>query len=92
MSRFSVGDKVRVSCPGSPHHGVETQVISPQLVGSLGFVDGSWHVVPHYRVNLRSTEDAKWVGFEPHELIPLYDGRELVSWESCAWKPTGVDA
>lgn len=92
MSRFSVGDKVRVNCPGSAWHGDETTVTSALRLSSeclevSGKISrGIWvHSVaiePDTRFNC--------VVFEPHELIPLYDGRELVSWESCAWRPTSV--
>lgn len=94
MSRtFKVGDKVRVNCPGSPHHGVETVVISRlRRRAKLFGLDGVERVVPHYNVALVSFAGFNHVGFEPHELIPLYDGNEKVAWSACEWQPLKVRA
>lgn len=82
-----IGDRVRVNCPSTPYHGMETVVIEDLIYGkSLTMQAMLWvHIV-----DLRGVIPNIPVAFQPHELIPIYDGNQVVSWESCEWQPKGV--
>lgn len=84
----NIGDRVRVKCLGSSDHGKECTVISELqsfYPGDRGETFQGHRVdLPHWQY--------KWCAFEPHELIPIYDGHEICNWEDCAWRPLKVSA
>ena len=82
--KFSVGDRARINYPSSTLHGRECTIVSnglvPPVAGPASYVG--------YRIDLFCTCGCGvQCTFEPHELIPIYDGNEKVSWSECAWKP-----
>ncbi len=79
----SIGDRVRIDCPSSFHHGKETVVTSGLI---RGWCDTGEYV--GYIVDIRPSDGMGSVAYEAHELIPIkYDGMELSTWDKCAFKP-----
>jgi hypothetical protein len=71
MSRFYVGQRVRVNCPVSDCHGAETSIISlnaPGITHIGGFREYTGHEVAIY---LNPPNQHLGLVFEPHELEPL---------------------
>lgn len=93
MSRkFSIGDRVRVNCPGSTSHGMETTVVS-ELRRSNGCLEIDGHIshgIWVHTVDIEPSIPENLVAFEPHELIPIYDGNQAASWSECAWQPKSL--
>lgn len=86
--KFNVGDRVRVDYPLSRHHGKETVVTSELKWIGVGPINFYGHDVDIRCLSM----PGECCSFEPHELIPLYDGHQTVSWSECAWKPNKVSA
>jgi hypothetical protein len=90
MSTFRIGQRVRINCPRSPRHGLETVVtrlgVKGRDFGGAGFIG--------IEVALKcSTPGWPLCVYERHELVPIIDdGRKVVEWSECLWKPEGVSA
>ena len=69
MARFFVGQRVRVNCPRSMKHGMETVIIGP------------WHgVFSGWEVDLLSrNKEVGYCAFEEHELEPILPAHEPVA-------------
>ena len=82
MSKFYVGQRVRVVA-------VQQDIFS-HLIGKQGAVnelDCTSSLGHRGLVGVTIDSDSNWCFFS-HQLEPLTDpGREVVSWETCEWKP-----
>jgi hypothetical protein len=91
--KFQVGDRVRVNCPTSlaGYHGRECTITGtcnlPRMTPS-----GLEPARSRYVVDLAPLPGRAITSYDPHELIPLYDGHEKTSWSECAWQPNSVRA
>lgn len=86
MAVFRVGQRVRIIYRGKMYmrEGTVTKVAHANFIqggsGTGYFVDvDGYGSVDH--------DNGLLIGYEAHELEPLYDGHQTVSWESCLWKP-----
>lgn len=93
-NKFNVGDRVRVNHPGSLAHGRET-VVTETGAREWAICEG-YYVGYRVDIPMGRYRNKKCIGthcvFEAHELIPIYDGNEKVSWSSCVWQPNQVRA
>lgn len=97
MKRLYVGCRVRVNCPVSVSHGVETRITSElqRFDDAVASFFGHEVDIP---LEPRDTPGSDaWIGlcaaFEPHELEPIIpEGHQIVSWEACLWTPEGIPA
>lgn len=86
MRNLSVGTKVRIVHPGA-------NVLPDEecLLGAIGHITkiGFWNGVARFHLDL-----PPHLGFEiapiREALLPLYDGDEPASWETCAWRPREI--
>jgi hypothetical protein len=92
--KFNIGDRVRVNCPTSllGYHGRETVVIGIHTNKRTHHRHGIVSAPLFYQVDLPSTRVGAMILYRPHELEPIYDGNEKVSWSSCVWQPNQVRA
>jgi len=92
MSRkFQVGDKVRVIRPDSKRLGVVCTIIDSGYERVLGkSYSPTTRRVFAYGVDIHPTHGFREVAYEPHDLAPIYDGNEKVSWSECVWQPAGI--
>jgi len=102
MSRFSVGQRVRIVWPTSIHLGKLATIHA--IVRDAGFVnarDGSITREPIlYRVKTDDgvdfTNTGLWLAYRPDQIEPIDDDSEIPSWEQVAkdtgWKPARVSA
>ena len=89
--KHKIGDRVRVNCPGSVINGLETTIVSGPHFDEVYDCNGLPleclnYVIDHPRIHGFAP------AFEPHELIPIYDGNEKTSWEDMKeiWSPLEV--
>jgi len=69
--------------------GMETVIVAGPTVGAWpgGEIEAAWVVdLPS------STVGQKNALYPSYALEPIYDGNDLVSWESCVWQPKSVRA
>lgn len=82
MARFYVGQRVRVV------HCLDRELM--QVIGKEGVVNEINCVNEHGKkglIGITIEEEHDWCFF-PYQLEPLTNpGREVVSWDACAWKP-----
>jgi hypothetical protein len=86
MSKFKVGDRVRVvdSSDLPQHFGKETvitEVMGYAECPTPEYEDDVW-----YCTDL-TFDDGERCVYPAGALAPIYDGREKTSWSECAWKP-----
>ncbi len=96
MSRFHVGQRVRINCPESPRHGM-TGIIWEIRLNARIFSHDLRTVsegVTSHRLDIdgvgKRDSDGYGFAYRTDQLIPLddgYDGRELASWATCPWRP-----
>lgn len=91
--KFKVGDRVRVNCPTSlgGHHG-KTCTITGVSCTPRKTPAGIEPPKQRYVVDLPPSPGLIHVAYEPHEMILLYDGHELVAWKDCVWQPKQITA
>ena len=79
------GDRAVIDCPiESRHHGEECTILRTGVF--VECIEGNY-VGCEVDIPCISNSDYEFCIFENHELKPIYDGNETVSWESCIWKP-----
>ena len=94
MSKFKVGDRVKVVSPGSRYHGYECTVSSALTPAK----NPSGHGRTIKRGDLVHWLDIPpqcggiCVIAKPEHLVPIYDGNEKVSWSECVWQPNKAGA
>lgn len=86
MSRFYVGQRVRIVGAGESKFLIGKEAIIRAIdVMAYSRAKGGWYV--GHETDAINHAGVTFVGY-PYQLEPITDpGRELVSWESCAWKP-----
>jgi hypothetical protein len=86
MSKFNVGDRVRViDSRELPQHEGEQTVIT-EVMGRAyhqhpDFPNDTWYCTE------LTFEDGERCVYPAGALEPIYDGNETVSWSSCVWQP-----
>lgn len=86
-----IGALVRVDCPDSFAHGYVCRVTSsPSQWIEFPCIPSS--VFIGQEVDIFYEERGDFLAFEPHELIPIYDGHEPVAWDESIWHPQKVTA
>lgn len=83
MSKFNVGDRVRV---------IEANAV-PEILGTVTTITNIggpciWHPNCH-EIDIRDQDGCVLCG-TADSLEPYYDGHERVSWSECAWQPNKV--
>ena len=86
MSRFHVGQRVRVNYPPNKQtHGKETTVVALNVAGRTLGRNYVGNLIAIY--NPSPFANGQYV-YEDHELVPIADhGREVIAWADCVWKP-----
>lgn len=91
MSKFKVGDRVRVIA-GERWRGVVCTIIRDLCRTNITLEDGNQITAMAYRVDIEPDKGFSGVSFRPEYLEPYYDGNDKVSWSSCVWQPSSVRA
>lgn len=85
MSRFSVGQRVRIIASG-PYRGTVCTVMSPLIPAR----NAKLRIVPDgelvHELDIDGPGDTAMIA-TPDCLEPINDGDQPASWSDCAWKP-----
>lgn len=85
MSKFRVGQRVRVKCADT--------IRGRKFVGRVGTVSQverlpSWHRTAYGLDIMPIIHDGdSWLGWADYQLEPATDSYDAVSWDACVWKP-----
>ena len=90
---FNMGDHATINRPDRRSHGWEVVIIGPLHLSSR--VDRSTNCIgePEMVYSIEYVDPAapppvaKSYAARPDELRPIDPGREVVSWDTCVWRP-----
>lgn len=89
---FTAGQRVAIK-RGARHSGVASAVIVP--IGTAGTVMATKDIPEGvaYHVLFDTAKSEHMTGMfscSEHQLVPLYDGNQKISWSECAWVPSPI--
>jgi hypothetical protein len=90
---FKIGDRARIIKSKKPERvGLVVTIVSDLTNQcSCGATHPSWEAGYHIDLpNMHAGHESCAAWYMPWSLVPVYDGHETVSWESCVWQPNRV--